>query len=137
MPELTDFIYNSNYNAFKNNNVYTGTFTISGTTAAGLNTKTFTVELPTTPDLIDIMFNGPTDTVFGSDPRPANGWFKDGWVWTRTNNAGGGDPRPWFISATINGTTLTVTATSVQQFVAAEAITSTDFSYRVIDYSIF
>ena len=134
MPDTTKASLYSPYRAFKNNAVYTGTFSITGTTVVGLNTRTFTRVLSTTPDMVDISFNGPTG---GSDPRPAGGWFKQGFIWVATNNAGGGNPSSWRIYASINGTTLTVTAIYVQAFVTAEALTSTSFSYRVVDYSVF
>lgn len=134
--DLTKLILHTGYDAFKQNAIYTGTKTISGTTAAGTNIKTFTVTLGTVPDMVDIIFNGPTNA--GIDPRPANGWFKQGAVWVPTDNAGGGNPSKWVLFANMTSTTtLTITAIYVQQFTAAEVLTSTDFSYRVIDYSIF
>lgn len=137
MFDVTKLLESSSNNAFKNNNVYTYTFTLSGSTSAGLNTETFTATLPTSPDMVDILFNGPTDTVYGTDPRPSAGWFRQGYVWVVTNNAGGGNPSRWRVQATISGTTLTIIAQYVQQFTTSETLTSTNFSCRVIDFSIF
>lgn len=137
MADLTKLNLHSDYPAFINNNIWTGTLTISGSTSGGTNVRTFTIDLGLTPDLTDIVFNGPTDSVFGSDPRPADGWFKRGKVWVRTNNAGGGDPSMWTINSSINGTVVTVTAIMVQTFSTSETLTSTNFSYRIIDYSVF
>jgi len=137
MLDITKLLFSSNNNAFKNNNVYTGSFVISGTTAAGTNTKTFTTTLLETPDMLDIIFNGPTDTVYGSDPRPAGGWFRQGSIWVLTDNVGGGSPGPWRLQAAISGATLTITAQLVQGFTAAETLTATTFSYRIVDYSIY
>lgn len=130
----TKLILFSEHPAFKNNNIYTGTLTISGSTAAGTNTKTFTIPLDVTPDLLDIVFNGPTG---GSDPRPSGGWFKQGRVWVASNNAGGGNPTSWLITSKISGSDVIVTATYIQTFVTAETLTSTNFSYRIVDYSVF
>lgn len=141
--DLTKLVFYSGAPAFKQNNVVqTGTFTISGSTVAGTNTQTFTASLLSVPDMVDIVFNGPTDTVGGQDPRPVNGWFKQGAVWVPTNNAGGGNPAKWEIysslsSTGLSGATLTVTAVYVQQFTTIETMTSTNFFYRVIDYSVF
>lgn len=136
--DLSKLILHTGYNSFKNNTIYTGTKTISGTTSAGTNTKTFTVTLGAIPDLLDVMFNGPTDPNFGLDPRPDTGWFKKGSVWVHTNNAGGGDASNWRLySKVTSALTVTITAIYVQQFTAGETLTATDFSYRIIDFSIF
>lgn len=137
MVDLTKIAYYSKFPAFKNNKVYTGTLTISGSTTGGANVRTFNVALDSTPDLVDITFNGPTDTVFGSDPRPSNAWFKNGYVWVRTNSAGGGDPSSWLITSRLNGSLLTITATMLQTFATGETLTSTDFQYKLVDYSAF
>lgn len=133
--DLTKLIMHSGYNAFKNSTIYTGTLTISGSTAAGTNIRTFIVGLNAVPDLTDISFNGPVspyDTL-----RPANGWFKQGSIGVPTNNAGGGNPSGWTLYSSISGSNLIVTALYVQQFTTVEALTATDFSYRLIDYSVF
>lgn len=135
--DLTKIAFHSGYPAFKNNRVYTGTLTISGSSSPGTNTRTFNVALDEEPDLLDVLFNGPTNLITGEDPRPSNGWFRDGRVWVPTNNAGGGSPSPWVISYSISGTTLTILATYVQQFTPGETLTSTNFSYRIVDYSVF
>lgn len=132
--DLTKLVSHSDYPAFKNNTIYTGTLTISGSTAGGTNTKTFTVTLTQAPDMTDILFNGPTG---GSDPRPAGGWFRRGYVWVPTNDAGGGNPSNWLITSSIAGSVVTITAMYVQTFSTVETLTSTNFSYRIIDYSVF
>lgn len=138
MVDLTKLILHSAYPAFKNNNIFTGTLQINGTVVAGTNTKTFTVDLGLIPDMTDVMFNGPTDTWYGSDPRPASGWFKQGQVWVRGDS--GAYPNygtNWRINSSINGSILTITAVYVQQFIDTLSLTSTNFSYRLIDYSAF
>lgn len=137
MIDLTKLQLHTGYDGFKNNAIYTGTLTISGATVEGTNTRTFTVTLNQTPDLTDIVFNGPTDTIGGNDPRPSTGWFKRGSVWAITDNAGGGNPARWVITSSFSGVTVTITATYSKQFSTAEVMTSTDFSYRIIDYSAF
>lgn len=135
--DLTKLAFHSGYPAFKNNREYTGTLTISGTTSGGANVQSFTVPLDQEPDLLDVQFNGPTDTVFSQDPRPSDGWFKNGSIWVRTNNAGGGDPSRFQISAEVSGRTLTIKATCLNTFTTSENLTSTDFSYKIVDYSVF
>src|SRR3990167_5412148 len=143
--DLTRLIMNSNYGSFKNNNIYTGSFTISGTVTAGTTIKTFNVSLGTTPDLADISFNGPSDThwegTFGEvDPRPDSGWFKQGAIWVRGDDSPSGYDdytTNWRIYSSISGTTLTISAVWVQQFVASLALTSTTGYYRLVDYSVF
>lgn len=139
-PDLTKLVLHTNYPAFKNNTDYQGFFSITGVTAGGLNQVSAQVALETAPDLSDVIFNGPTDTVFASDPRPSAGWFKQGFVWVRGDNAPAGYtnyPTPWFITQQISGTTMTITASYVQQFTAALTLTSTACSYKIIDYSVF
>lgn len=133
--DLTKLILNSANSAFMNNKIVTGTFTISGSHTAGTNIKTFTKNLGITPDLTDISFNGPADST-GVDPRPSTGWFKSGAVYEQSANSGGGIPF-WVINSSINGTTLTVTATYTQTYTGTYTTPSMDFSYRVIDYSVF
>lgn len=132
--DLTKLNLHSEYNAFKNNAILTGTCTISGNTSAGANVKTFLVDLGRTPDMVDIVFNGATG---GGDPRPAGGWFHKGAISVATNNAGGGNPSSWKLHTSIAGGILTISAEYVQQFTTVETLTSTNFSYRVIDYSVF
>lgn len=137
-PDLTELILDTNYDAFKNNNIYTGTFTISGTTSAGVNAQTDTITLDAIPDITDIVFNGPA---YGSsDPRPDNGWFHSGAIEVLGNNVPAGYvnyPTLWLPYSSIDGTTVTITCYYAQQFIDALTLTSTEVSYRIIDYSVF
>jgi hypothetical protein len=138
--DLTKLVFHSGYPAFKNNNRFSGSFNITGSSAGGTNQRTETVNLSFTPDMTDIIFNGPTDTVFSSDPRPSTGWFKQGAVWVLGNNAGAGYtdyPTPWVITSKLTGQLLTITATYVQTFSDALTLTSTTVYYRIVDYSVF
>lgn len=143
--DLSKLVMHSNYPAFKNNTEYTGFFTISGTTAGGVNQVTTTVPITTAPDLCDVLFNGASDThwegTYGDiDPRPDGGWFKRGSIWVRGDNGGAGYvdyPTPWVITSKIQGTNLIITATYVQQFAAALTLTSTLGLYKLVDYSVF
>lgn len=137
--DLTMLVLYGKYPAFKNNNVYTGSFTISGSTGGGVNQRTATVQLNAVPDLTDAVFNGPTDSL-GSDPRPSTGWFKQGQVWVRGDNAGAGYtnyPTPWVITSKIVGSAMVITATYVQTFTPALTLTSTLAYYRLVDFSVF
>ena len=140
MPDLTKLQYHTGYNTFKNNAVYTGSYSISGSTNGGTNTRTFNISLTRQPDIMDVIFNGATDTVFSSDPRPAAGWFKKGAVWVRGDNGGAGYvnyPTPWVVYTSLTGLTLTVTLVYSQQFSAALALTPGTLSYKIVDYSVF
>ncbi len=132
--DLTKLSLHSNYNAFKNTTEYTGTLTISGSTTGGVNTRSFDVTLFTDPDMLDISFNGNSA---GTDQRPDDGWFKKGSIWVPTDNAGGGNPSMWTITTSLTGNVLTISAVYIQEFSTVEALTSTDFSYRIVDYSVF
>lgn len=140
MPDLTKLQYHTGYNTFKNNAVYTGNTSISGSTSGGTNTRTFDVTLARRPDIMDVIFNGATDTVFSSDPRPTAGWFKRGAVWVRGDNAGAGYtnyPTPWLVYTSLNGLVLTITMLYSQTFTPALTLTPTPLSYKIVDYSVF
>lgn len=140
MPDLTKLQYHTGYNTFKNNAVYTGSTSISGSTSGGTNVRTFDVTLARRPDIMDVIFNGATDTVFGSDPRPADGWFKKGAVWVRGDNGGAGYvnyPTPWLVYTSLNGLVLTITMLYSQTFTPALTLTPTTLSYKIVDYSVF
>jgi len=140
MPDLTKLQYHTGYNTFKNNAVYTGSTSISGSTSGGTNVRTFDVTLARRPDIMDVIFNGATDTVFGSDPRPAGGWFKKGAVWVRGDNGGAGYvnyPTPWLVYTSLNGLVLTITMLYSQTFTPALTLTPTTLSYKIVDYSVF
>lgn len=140
MRDLTKLQYHTGYNTFKNNAVYTGTYSITGSTSGGTNIRQFDITLARRPDIMDVIFNGATDTVFGTDPRPATGWFKKGAVWVRGDNAGAGYtnyPTPWEVYTSLNGLTLTVTLLYSQQFTPALTLTPETLSYKIVDYSVF
>ena len=140
MPDLTKLQYHTGYNTFKNNSVYTGSYSITGTTVPGTNTRQFNISLARQPDIMDVIFNGATDTVFASDPRPAAGWYKKGAVWVRGDNAGAGYtnyPTPWVVYTSLTGLTLTVTLLYSQQFTPALTLTPETLQYKIVDYSVF
>lgn len=128
--DLTKLAFHSSYPAFKNDRLYTGTLTISGTTTSSVNTRTFSIALDRAPDLVDIVFNGPS---LSTDPRPNNGWFKLGAIRVVV----GGENTPWIINSRISGSTLVVQAVYVQETGGTQSITSQNFDYRVVDYSVF
>lgn len=136
--DLTKLVLHTGYDTFKNDTIYTGSFTVSGSTAGGINTRTFTIALGSVPNHYDIVFNGPTDAG-GSDPRTAGAWFKQGYVWVRGDNAGAGYSNyqtAWRVYSAVNGTTLTITLIFSQQFSSSLTLTNTNFSYRLVDYSV-
>lgn len=136
--DLTKLAFHSGYDMFKNNAIYTGTYTISGSTVAGVNTRSFTVTLGSGSTLTDASFNGPTDPG-GTDPRIGSGWFKKGYVWVVGNNSGAGYTNystQWAVYSSLNGTTMTVTLLYVQSFSASLTLNGTNMGYRVVDYGI-
>lgn len=140
MPDLAKTHYHTEYNAFKNDNIYTGSFSITGSTTAGLNVRSTQVTLREVPDLLNVAYNGDTDTVFASDPRPDGGWFHRGSVWVLGTDVPAGYtnyPTPWSVYSSINGNVLTITLFFVQQFTATLALTPTPLDYRIVDYSVF
>lgn len=136
--DLTKLAFHSGYDMFKNNTIYTGNYSISGSTSAGVNTRTFTIALGTGSTMTDTSFNGPTDPG-GNDSRIGSGWFKKGYVWVVGNNTGAGFtnyPTQWAVYSALNSTTMTVTLLYVQSFSASLALNATTMSYRVVDYGI-
>jgi hypothetical protein len=143
VADLTKFSLHSDYPAFKNNSVYTGSFVISGTANVGLNTRTATVVLEDTPDFTDILFSGRADSGFGSsaswpDARPSAGWFKQGYVYVRGDGGAFSNyPTVWRVNAEFSGATLTITARCRLDFDTALSLTSETVTYRLVDYSVF
>lgn len=142
-PDLTKLQSTSLVPGFKNNDEFTGSFTIDGTFFSGSKVITKTIELPNGTDIAEVIFQGRADGGFvipTDDPRPNNAWFKRGVVWVRVDDAGAGYtnyPQPFLISASISGNTLTLKATSIKQFVANLTITAEVVQYKIIDYSVF
>lgn len=140
MIDLTKLLLASNYPAFKNNSIYTGTETISGSYPPGYSQFTYTVPLDKVPDMLTGFFTGPTDDLFSLDPRPAGVWFKSGSVWVHGSNPGAGFPDytiPYNIAMTVSGASVIIVASTVNQTDTNFSLVSTDFSYRIIDYSVF
>lgn len=129
---------------FKNNGVYSGSFTINGSYNTGTKQVVATIQLPNNVRDVDIIFQGRADGGFlfpTGDNRPNSAWFKRGRVWARGDSTDGSGysnyPLDFYIGATISGDTLILTATSFRQFTGNLAITNEVVSYKVIDYSVF
>lgn len=127
MADLTKLVLHTAYPAFMNNNVYTGTFTISGTINEGTNTFTETVQLDAAPDLVDIMFEGAA----GGISRPAGAYFKEGFF----DVVGASITWTGFISAKISGSTVVITVVVPNQTASSDTVAGTDLNYRIVDYS--
>lgn len=136
--DLTKLALHSSYSAFKNNDLATGSFSISGTTSGGLNTRTETVNLGLTPDLADVIFSGRSSPL---NDRPSSAWFKNvGPVYVAGDNAGEGYndfDTTWLITYRIDGSNLVITAYYPQQFTASLTLQAETINYRVVDYSVF
>lgn len=127
--DLTKIIQHSSFPAFANNNIYTGTLSISGSWARGLNTRTWNIALTKNPDLMDMYFIGP-----GADGRPSTAMFRSGQGRISVPTAGG--TSIWDLSYTMTSpTNLQIRAYTTNQGTSAHAITSTSFTYRFVDYS--
>lgn len=127
MPDLTKLVLHTAYPAFMNNNVYEGTFTISGDIDEGTNTFTHTVQLDATPDLVDIMFEGAA----GGISRPAGAYFKEGFF----DVEGASITWTGFISSKIDGDTVVITVVVPNQTATPDTVAGTDLNYRIVDYS--
>jgi hypothetical protein len=140
MIDLSKVILASNYPAFKNDRIYTGTLNISGNCPPGYSEKTYVIPLDKLPDMLTGIFNGPTDDLFSGDPRPASGWFKSGYVWVHGSNPGAGYPDytiAYNVAMTVSGLSVIIVASTVNQTATTFSLVSTDFLYRIIDYSVF
>lgn len=140
MIDLTKVLFDSRDSAFKNNNVYTGSFVIAGVWPPGYQTQTHAVTLLALPDLIVATYQAPTDNSGANqDPRPNTVWFKDGTAWVRGDNAGAGYSNfgvPFKLHTEIIGNTATIVGTSVNQTASTLTLTATTVYYRIIDYSV-
>lgn len=142
MTDLTKLVLHSSYDAFKNNNIYEGSFNIEGTLAFSEINKTIstTVSIPQTPDTIDVLFKGQYIAV-PDDPneRDSDDWFYDiGPV--HTEDAVVGEDfellNIWYITWSREGDDVKINASTYRSFYAEQIITPTPVSYRVIDYSV-
>lgn len=142
-PDLTKLQSVTLKQGFKNNDEYSGSFTIGGTFYTGSKIFTKQIILPSDTDIADIIFQGRADGGFvipTNDPRPNNAWFKRGLVYARVDDSSVGYdnyPQPFAIGASISGNVITISATSFKQFVANLDITDEVIQYKVIDYSVF
>lgn len=138
MIDLTKLSSHTAYPGFKNNRIYTGSFALTGTTSEGLNTITHTVGLDKTPDISDLIFNGP-NTAYDSSPsteRPPTAWFKEGYVNSDADFGGLGTiTTTWFMSHQIIDSQLIITAQFPQEFSGSGTLPDDTISYRLIDYS--
>lgn len=133
MLDYSDFVMHSDCAAFKNNNVYTGSFTISGTISGGSNTITKDVALDKTPDMLDVRVTG---RAVSPMLRQTGEYFKpgQGLIAVPANSLG---ETYWYISySMINGTTLRITASYGNQTTSSDTISSAQtVNYKIIDYS--
>jgi hypothetical protein len=132
--DLTKLLLHSSYPAFKNNNVFTDSFNISGTITGGVNTRSVTLDLGFTPDIADIVIGEGGeyskeigDSFYGASRLisiPGTGTVTPGTIDT-----------PWAIGTRISGSSLVVTAYNIHQVDETVTLTSTPITIRVIDYS--
>lgn len=140
-PDLTKLQSTSLVQSFKNNRIYSGSFTISGTWASGSIQIVHQVTLPANVTIADIIFQGRADGGFAiptGNPRPNSAWFKRGVVNARVDMSGfNNQPQPFMIGARIDGNVLTITATAFRTYTGTLTISPEVVQYKVIDYSVF
>lgn len=128
------FKLNTDYGTLGNNDSYTGTFNVSGNIAAGTSTFTTTANLPTSPDLVAILFNAPNDNSGGS---LAGRWYRtknfvtNFGVFETTSSS-------WLvmkIDGYINGSSVILRATISNPYGITVALSTTTVSYKLVDYS--
>ena len=125
----TQFIMATDYKAFKNNGIYTGSFTISGSMPSGVVQRTYTLPLPKAPDMVDIQFSGVS---MSGDPRPTDAWFSVGSV----SVSGGGFTFPFYLQGRISGSNIVIMANSMNQSIDSYTLSARTVNVRVVDYSI-
>ena len=136
--DLTKLILHSSYPAFKNNRIYTGSLTISGTYSAGTTVKTWNIPLEQPIDIADVSFSGKAPPSYDDRPvRPTSAWFKKGFIGTPDNYP---SPLPnfanWMITWRLTSpTNIQIRAEYVAQYTGTWTVTPTTFKYRIIDYS--
>lgn len=129
----SDFILNSEYDTFKNNNVFGGSFIISGSVGSGTSTRTYTVPLGKTPDMFDVYFLGRSAS---GNPRPSTAWFAQGRIEVPGTSFGFTQDFPFSLSARISGTDVIISATTINMSVDPFTLTPVTVQVRVVDYSI-
>lgn len=141
MADLTKLIMHSSYPGFHQNNVYTGSLSISSAvvSGSGIVFRTLgTVTLDENPDILEILFNGTSPGDDYNDPRPNDGWFKsfNGAVLQLGTSSFGATEIIWGLFASVTGNQVTITAVGEKQytenFTPSGAVT---VRYRMIDYS--
>ena len=141
--DLTKIQSTSLNQGFKNNDEFSGSFTIDGSFNGGSKIITKTITLPNDTDIADIIFKGRSDGGFAfstDNPRPNGAWFKAGLVFVRGDDAGAGYsnyPVPFRVYASISGNQLTLMAAAFKQFIANLTLTSETVEYKIVDYSVF
>ena len=126
-----DYVMATDYKAFKNNNIYTGSFTISGTIGTGVNTRTYTLPVGKDMDMADVQFRG----VGTSVGRPTDAWFNSGPIDVNVTGPGMSS-MPFFLNSRVQGTNIIITATTMNQTMDTYTASARTVNVRVVDYSI-
>lgn len=140
MPDLTKAITFSLYPGFHNNNVYEGTVTLPSTaiSSSGVITRSFTIDIPNPPDILDIMLQGNGTGVTDSTDRPSAAWFKPGYSFVVQPGTQSGNPADifWGFVYTVEGSTVNLLAIGLKQYTATFTPSGTvDVQYKIVDYS--
>lgn len=138
--DLSKIVKGSNYPGFENTNKWSGSFTLGGTCTDRMKTITSTVNLSTSPDLLDVVISG-RRYYTGVSSRPDNAYFK---VLASTMDDGligvpGSDHEvPFIVTYSLSGSILTFTAIkpAEQYSYSSQILTDTTVYYRIIDYTV-
>lgn len=135
MTDSSKLILFSGRNAFKNNAIYTGNFTITGSIAqAAGSIYTQTVPLNSAPDLINVQFYITSSTDYPS------AWAEYGDAQIVGNDAANGYSNYDYVcilGSYISGNNVVLTASFNNQFLSSPTLTTTNIPYRIVDYSVF
>lgn len=126
-----DFMLSTDYDSFKNDNVYTGTFTISGPIPVGYSTRTFTLPIGNFQGMADVSFRG------NASGRPGSSWFRSGVIEVGVTWSGMSGMQPFMLSSNMSGSNVVITASTVNNGSATLNPTSTGatFSAMAVTYS--
>lgn len=131
MTDRTKLTFDSRTSTFRNNNLYTGSFVISGTTSPGINQRTTSVSIPSNAVLVDALFRGPApDNPSNRDSDDQ--WFRDGLVLVPATGA----DTVWRIDYRRTSTGITITASYAKTFEGTSTLTATTVFYRFVDYVV-
>lgn len=126
--DLTKLVLYSGNPAFKNNDIYTGSKSMSGNENNAINFYTASATLPVTPDFTQILLSSDQNT--WTDYLIMDVQVDD-------SVTGNNYPTKLYISPSLSGSTVTFTGILAKQYVSTGTLHTSTFYYRIVDYSVF